>query len=107
MELFNQILRAIETNDDYFTQKIDDVRKLGLSPLQKMMVVVRMLAYDCLANFLDEYVQIGERTATKSLKNFCDANDGTRDTPRASMSDIDAFRLQSPKQTKDAGLELN
>ncbi|KAK3232470.1 hypothetical protein Dsin_004351 [Dipteronia sinensis] len=72
VELFNRILRAIETNDDYFTQKTDAVRKLGLSPLQKMMAAVRMLAYGCPADFLDEYVQIGESTAIESLKHFCD-----------------------------------
>ncbi|KAK3212115.1 hypothetical protein Dsin_016821 [Dipteronia sinensis] len=32
VELFNHILHAIENNDDYFTQKIDAVGKLGLSP---------------------------------------------------------------------------
>ncbi|KAK3193835.1 hypothetical protein Dsin_025145 [Dipteronia sinensis] len=72
VELFNHILRAIETNDDYFTQKTDAFGKLGLSPLQEMMAVVRMLAYGCPADFLDEYVQIGESTAIESLKHFCD-----------------------------------
>ncbi|KAK3229427.1 hypothetical protein Dsin_001308 [Dipteronia sinensis] len=72
VELFNRILHAIENNDDYFTQKIDVVGKLGLSPLQKMMAAVRMLAYGCPADFLDEYVQIGESTAIESLKHFCD-----------------------------------
>ncbi|KAK3212114.1 hypothetical protein Dsin_016820 [Dipteronia sinensis] len=37
-----------------------------------MMAVVRMLAYGCPADFLDEYVQIGESTAIESLKHFCD-----------------------------------
>ncbi|KAK2659764.1 hypothetical protein Ddye_006297 [Dipteronia dyeriana] len=73
VELFNRILSAIESNDDYFTQKVDAVGKLGLSPLQKTMATVRMLAYGCPADFLDEYVQIGESTAIESLKHFCDA----------------------------------
>ncbi|KAK3221500.1 hypothetical protein Dsin_008525 [Dipteronia sinensis] len=72
MELFNHILHAIENNDDYFTQKIDSVGKLGLSPLQKMTVPIWMLAYCCPAEFLDQYVQIGESTAIESLKHFCD-----------------------------------
>ncbi|KAK2661179.1 hypothetical protein Ddye_007712 [Dipteronia dyeriana] len=57
VELFNCILSAIESNDDYFTQKVDAVGKLGLSPLQKTMAAVQMLAYGCPADFLDEYVQ--------------------------------------------------
>ncbi|KAL5827086.1 hypothetical protein ACOSQ3_018918 [Xanthoceras sorbifolium] len=32
-----------------------------------------MLAYSCLADFFNEYVQIGESTAIESLKHFCDA----------------------------------
>ncbi|KAK4848352.1 hypothetical protein QYF36_012035 [Acer negundo] len=72
VELLNRILRVIETNDDYFTQKIDAIRKLGLSPLQKMMAVVWIPIYSCLADFLDEYVQIGKSIAIESLKHFCD-----------------------------------
>ncbi|TXG72027.1 hypothetical protein EZV62_000606 [Acer yangbiense] len=73
VELFKRILKAIGNYDDYFTQKIDAVGKDGLSHLQKMIAAMRMLAYGCPANILDEYVQIGESTAIKSLKRFCDA----------------------------------
>ncbi|KAK2663239.1 hypothetical protein Ddye_001813 [Dipteronia dyeriana] len=58
VELFNCILSAIKSNDDYFTQKVEAVGKLGLSHLQKTMVVVLMLANSCPSDFLDEYVQI-------------------------------------------------
>ncbi|XVF58959.1 hypothetical protein PTKIN_Ptkin07bG0108300 [Pterospermum kingtungense] len=34
---------------------------------------VRMLAYGCSADLLDEYVQIGKSTAIESLKRFYDA----------------------------------
>ncbi|XVF66641.1 hypothetical protein PTKIN_Ptkin10aG0053200 [Pterospermum kingtungense] len=47
MELFNHILQEIGNYDDYFTQKVDAVRKEGLSPLQKMITAMRMLAYGC------------------------------------------------------------
>ncbi|KAK1582244.1 hypothetical protein Q3G72_013196 [Acer saccharum] len=43
------------------------VGKDGLSPLHKMIAAVQMLAYGCLADILDEYVQIGESTAIESL----------------------------------------
>ncbi|KAL6509846.1 hypothetical protein OROGR_022334 [Orobanche gracilis] len=73
VELFNRILHAIENHDDYFTPKVDAVGKCGISPLQKMLAALRMLAYGCSADLLDEYVQIGESTAIESLKRFCDA----------------------------------
>ncbi|XVF67041.1 hypothetical protein PTKIN_Ptkin10aG0089200 [Pterospermum kingtungense] len=73
VELFNRILQEIGNYDDYFTQKVDAVGKEGLSPLQKMIAAMRMLAYGCPTDLLDEYVQIGESTTIESLKHFCDA----------------------------------
>ncbi|KAL6558388.1 hypothetical protein OROMI_018738 [Orobanche minor] len=73
VELFNRILEAIGGYDKYFTPKIDAVGNCGLSPLQKMVAALRMLAYGCAADLLDEYVQIGESTAIQSLERFCDA----------------------------------
>ncbi|CAH9139047.1 unnamed protein product [Cuscuta epithymum] len=73
IELFNRILQDVENYDNYFQQKTDAVGNIGLSPLQKMVAAIRMLAYGCPADLLDEYVQIGESTAVESLKRFCDA----------------------------------
>ncbi|CAH9104101.1 unnamed protein product, partial [Cuscuta europaea] len=73
IELFNKILQDVENYDNYFQQKTDAVGNIGLSPLQKMVAAIRMLAYGCPADLLDEYVQIGESTAVESLKRFCDA----------------------------------
>ncbi|KAL6497700.1 hypothetical protein OROHE_027025 [Orobanche hederae] len=73
VELFNRILEAIGGYDKYFTPKIDAVGNCGLSPLQKMVAALRMLAYGCAADLIDEYVQIGESTAIQSLERFCDA----------------------------------
>lgn len=73
VDLFNRILCAIGSYDNYFTPKVDAVGKCGLSPLQKMIAALRMLAYGCPADLLDEYIQIGESTAIESLKHFCDA----------------------------------
>ena len=73
VKLFTRILEEIGKYDDYFTHKVDAIGKDGLSPLQKMIAAVRMLAYGCPADSLDEYVQIGESTAIESLKRFCSA----------------------------------
>ncbi|KAF5208338.1 hypothetical protein FRX31_002074 [Thalictrum thalictroides] len=53
--------------NDYFK-----VGKCGLSPLQMMIAALRILAYGCAVDLLDEYVQIGESMAIESIKHFCD-----------------------------------
>ncbi|KAL6535290.1 hypothetical protein OROMI_026664 [Orobanche minor] len=65
--------QAIGNYDEYFTQKVDAVGRWGVSPLQKMVAALWMLAYGCAADVLDEYVQIGESTVIESLKHSCDA----------------------------------
>ena len=45
----------------------------GLSSLQKIIAVMRMLAYGVAADFVDEYVRIGESIAIESLKKFVKA----------------------------------
>ncbi|KAL6557450.1 hypothetical protein OROMI_017800 [Orobanche minor] len=73
VQLFNRILHAIEKHDSYFTLKVDAVGRSGLSPLQKMLAALRMLAYGCPADQLDEYVQVGESTTIECLQHFCEA----------------------------------
>ena len=68
--LFLQILSKVETHKPYFTQKRNAAKKLGLSLLQKMTAVLRMLTYRVAADFIDEYVRIAETTAITSLKKF-------------------------------------
>ena len=67
---FSQILSKVETHEPYFIQKRNNAKKLGLSPLQKMIVALRMLAYRVTIDFMDEYVRIAENTAMMSLKKF-------------------------------------
>lgn len=54
----------------YFTQKRDNAKRFGLSPLQKIIVVLRILAYEVIVNFMDEYIRIRKSTAMESLKKF-------------------------------------
>ncbi|XP_023874182.1 uncharacterized protein LOC111986730 [Quercus suber] len=52
---------------DYFADTpIDSAQKWGLSSLQKITATLRMLAYGVTADFMDEYLRIGESTAMKS-----------------------------------------
>ncbi|XP_062075034.1 uncharacterized protein LOC133779048 [Humulus lupulus] len=58
--------------DDYFSDEpvFDAVGRRGLSPLQKSTAAMRMLAYGAPADYVDEYVRIGETTAIECLVNF-------------------------------------
>ncbi|KAK3220706.1 hypothetical protein Dsin_014676 [Dipteronia sinensis] len=70
--LFLRIVEKVEARDNYFVQRRDSVGRLGLSALQKITAVFRMLAYGCLADATDEYIRIGEYSTTiESLKRFC------------------------------------
>ncbi|KAM6575620.1 hypothetical protein CsatA_023947 [Cannabis sativa] len=71
--LFLRILDAIQRHDNYFLQRRDRMGKLGLSGLQKVTAVFRMLAYGMPADATDEYIKIGESTTLESLKRFCRA----------------------------------
>jgi hypothetical protein len=71
--LFLRIVDEVESHDDYFHQKPDAIGTLGASPIQKVVATVRMLAYDISADFLDEYVRMGESTIIECLKHFVKA----------------------------------
>ncbi|XP_030958349.1 putative nuclease HARBI1 [Quercus lobata] len=71
--LFLRIQHEVEAYESYFIQKRHNAQKWGLSSLQKITAALRMLAYGVTADFMDEYVRIGESTAMKSLKKFVKA----------------------------------
>ena len=71
--LFLRIVDAVKSHDNYFVQRVDRVGRLGWSPLQKITVVFRMLAYGLAADATDEYCKIAESTTIESLKRFCRA----------------------------------
>jgi hypothetical protein len=72
-DLFCCIQYAVEANDPYFVQKRDGSQRLGPTSLQKITVALRMLAYGVTADFMEEYLKIGETTVVKSLKRFVQA----------------------------------
>ncbi|XP_038707268.1 putative nuclease HARBI1 [Tripterygium wilfordii] len=93
-DLFLRIQEAVEAHDPYFRQKRNAAGKLGLSPLQKITASLRMLAYGVTADFMDEYVRIGESTAIASLKKFT----------RAIISIFGSEYLRSPNSNDIARL---
>ncbi|XP_042993336.1 uncharacterized protein LOC122319363 isoform X1 [Carya illinoinensis] len=69
----HESLWKVETHDDYFVQKRDASGRLGLSSLQKMTMVIRMLAYRVTADLMHEYVRIGESITRLNMKKFVKA----------------------------------
>ncbi|XP_026456900.1 uncharacterized protein LOC113357675 [Papaver somniferum] len=70
-ELFNRILADVVSRNPYFAQKRDACGILGLSPRQKVTAAIRMLAYGCAADAIDEYLRIGETTVLEATRRFC------------------------------------
>ncbi|XP_015697119.2 uncharacterized protein LOC107305093 [Oryza brachyantha] len=68
--LFLRIMNAVEAHDNYFVEKRNAAGILGLSSMQKITAVFRMLSYGIAADAVDEYVRIGGSTTIESLKRF-------------------------------------
>jgi hypothetical protein len=71
--LFCRILSKVEEYDPYFVQRRNCAGTIGLSSLQKVTAAFRMLAYGVPADYVDEYVRIGETTVVESLQSFVSA----------------------------------
>ena len=69
---FLRIQSKVEAHDSYFVQKTkkNSAKNLGLSSLQMITAVLRMLVYGVSGDLIDEYVWIGETIALESLKKF-------------------------------------
>jgi len=69
-QLFIQIVNTLSNHNEYFQMRYDVVGRIGLPPLQKCTAVIRILAYGSPTDCVDEYVRIGECTATQCLPKF-------------------------------------
>jgi hypothetical protein len=54
ISLFRQIVQDLQDHDKYFIQKRDAAGKLGFSSIQKVTAAMRMMAYGCSADSIDE-----------------------------------------------------
>ncbi|XP_074378102.1 uncharacterized protein LOC141719627 [Apium graveolens] len=68
--VFLRIVDALSNFDPYFQQRVDALRRKGLSSLQKCTAAMRILAYGVSADAVDDYVCIAESTAVEGLKKF-------------------------------------
>jgi hypothetical protein len=69
--LFLQIVNDVEQHDTYFTHRADALGNLGLRGIQKITASLQILVYGGSHDATDEYIRIGESTASKSLYKFC------------------------------------
>jgi hypothetical protein len=87
-------VRDVEKFDKWFSWRPDCTGKMGLSPLQKCVASIRILAYGIPADAVDDYVRISDSTAIEALAKFCAAVVGVYEEHylRApTKSDVDAI----------------
>ncbi|GKB72033.1 ALP1-like protein isoform X1 [Tanacetum coccineum] len=70
---FNQLVTDVSNHDPFFRTNMDCTGRQAISGLLKCTSAIRQLAYDVHADFLDEYMQISERTSCTALDHFCQA----------------------------------
>ncbi|OEL27971.1 hypothetical protein BAE44_0011010 [Dichanthelium oligosanthes] len=71
--LFLRIMEAVQERDPWFTCRADAIDLMGLSPYQKCIAPLRIMAYGVPADAVDEYICIAETTGIKALGRFCQA----------------------------------
>ncbi|GKC90114.1 ALP1-like protein [Tanacetum coccineum] len=71
--LFNEIVTAVIDHDPFFCNNFDCTGKEGISGLLKCISAICQLAYGVHAEFLDEYMQISERSSHLALGHFCES----------------------------------
>ncbi|GKF43793.1 reverse transcriptase domain-containing protein [Tanacetum coccineum] len=69
--LFNWIVEEVTSHSSFFRDNIDCTGRECISPLLKCTSAICQLAYDIAHDFLDEYLQISEKTSRLSLDHFC------------------------------------
>ena len=69
-QLFIRIVNALGNHDEYSQMRPNIVGRIGLSQLQKWTATIHILAYGSPTDCVDEYVRIGECTATQCLQKF-------------------------------------
>nr|GEY49774.1 putative F-box domain-containing protein [Tanacetum cinerariifolium] len=69
--LFNEIVTSVIDHNPFFRNYIDCTKKEVISGFLKCTSSIRQLAYGVHAEFLDEYMQISERSSHLALDHFC------------------------------------
>ncbi|GJZ85650.1 ALP1-like protein [Tanacetum coccineum] len=69
--LFTKIVREVTDAFCFLQQRDDCAGHRGISTLMKCTFAIRQLAYGCVPDSLDEYLQMGATTTRKCLEIFC------------------------------------
>jgi hypothetical protein len=64
-DLFVKIVKDCEANSYYFKRRRNAADTMGFSAYQKISAAMRVLAYGIPADYMDEYLCIGEDTTTE------------------------------------------
>ena len=71
--LFMHIVDRLSNDVQFFRQKKDGIRRLGLSTLQKCTSAIRVLAYGSSLDTVDEYLRLDATTTRLCVKIFVEA----------------------------------
>ncbi|XP_050160455.1 uncharacterized protein LOC126634013 [Malus sylvestris] len=69
--VFERLLHDVQQVNAYFRQKLDRVGHPGFSPHQKVIVALRMMAYDSPTDSIDETYGMFEPICLDILAEFC------------------------------------
>nr|XP_043633098.1 uncharacterized protein LOC122604276 [Erigeron canadensis] len=69
--LFMRIVGDLEARYPYFQTRYDRAGRRGFAGVQKCTSAIRQLAYSMNSDFLDEYLQMPERTSREACLKFC------------------------------------
>ncbi|GJV51223.1 ALP1-like protein [Tanacetum coccineum] len=69
--LFTKIVREVTDASQFFQERYDCTGQCSISALMKCTSAIRQLAYGCVPDSLDEYLQMGATTSRDSLRIFC------------------------------------
>uniref|UniRef100_A0A0D3DGB4 DDE Tnp4 domain-containing protein n=1 Tax=Brassica oleracea var. oleracea TaxID=109376 RepID=A0A0D3DGB4_BRAOL len=68
--LFMCIVDRLSNDVQYFREKKDGLGRISLSPLQRCIAAICVLAYGCAGDTVDEYLWLGETTTRLCVENF-------------------------------------
>ena len=70
--VFICIVDTLSVDDRFFQQHPDACKRQGATALQKCTTTIRMVAYRCAADQIDEYLKLGATTSKECLAHFVD-----------------------------------
>nr|GEU70295.1 hypothetical protein [Tanacetum cinerariifolium] len=107
--LFNEIVTAVIDHDAYF-RNIDCTEKEGISGLLNCTSSILQLAYGVHADFLDEYMQISERSSRLALDHFCEAVTqiyGPEFLRKPTVTDLEKVYLHHEEKNEFSSIDIN